>query len=365
MLVLAALLFAACVTQPTGNVVGENVKEPIIIGVVGPFTGDGAMYGDATVGGIKLAIKEINAAGGVNGRMLEVIYEDDKCSPTEGTSAFTKLVRIDDVDVIVGPVCSGVAAAGVPIAQASGTPVIITAASAPGLAKGDDSIFRVYPSDAFQGKFDAEYAYDTLGARNVAIIYTQNAWGQGIHDVFVERFTELGGKIVVDEGFAQGTTDVRTAVAKLQTQQPDVIITPVWPSTATALLKQLQEADVTQQVIGGDAWDTQELHQLPVADGARYTVTSYGLPEEFKARVRTVSDKEQNVVTPFAYDAVKLYAHIAAQVGTEKAAVVEALKTVEYDGISGRITFDENGDLSSAGFQVKEIRDGKAVVIVE
>src|SRR3989344_5711994 len=137
---------------------GPTETGPIRIGASLPLTGEAASYGEITKSGIDLAVKEVNDAGGIDGRMIEIIYEDDKCDTT-GSNVFNKLVNIDKVDAIIGPVCSSAAGPGVPIAQSGKVPTIIWA-SAPGLTKAGDYIFRTYPSDSFQGKYAAEYAFN-------------------------------------------------------------------------------------------------------------------------------------------------------------------------------------------------------------
>ena len=154
--------------------VATPTQTPIKLGVSLPFTGEAASYGQGIVGGIELAVSEVNAAGGVNGRKLVLVKEDDKCASKEGVSAMTKLVSVDKVDAVIGPLCSAAGGASLPVAQASKTPTIFWA-SAPKLPKTGDYVFRTYPSDSFQGKYAAELLYNKLGKKKVAVVYVQNA----------------------------------------------------------------------------------------------------------------------------------------------------------------------------------------------
>ena len=157
-----------------------------------------------------------------------MVVEDDRCS-SAGANAISKLVSIDNVTAFIGPVCSASAGPGLPIAQNDKTPVIIIGASAPALTKIGDYIFRNYPSDTFQGKFAAEFVYNTLGKKKTAVIFVKNDWGQGIRDIFVERYKQLGGEIVYDEGVIQDATDLKTQITKAKTTNPDILYFPVYP----------------------------------------------------------------------------------------------------------------------------------------
>lgn len=332
---------------------------PIKIGASLPLSGEAASYGDFTKAGIELAVKEVNDAGGVNGRKIEMAYEDDKCD-SSGANAFNKLVNVDKVDAIIGPVCSAAAGPGVPVAQTGKTPTIIWA-SAPGLTKAGDYIFRTYPSDSFQGKYAAEYVFNTLGKKNVAVLYVKNDWGQGLHDVFTKTFTALGGKIVYEEGVAQDSTDMRTVITKAKAAKSDLIYYPMYPAGAVAGLKQMKALGVKVPVMGGDAFDTTEVTSVPEAEGVLLTFGKLNNPDEFKAKVKSVTGKEAGLFTPIGYDAVKILAFVMSEVGTDKEKVKDRLKTLSYtQGISlPKIEFDADRDLSSAEIEMRVIHNKK------
>lgn len=339
--------------------------EPIKIGVSLPLTGEAASFGEGGKPGAELAAKEINQSGGINGRMIELVFEDDKCSK-DGASVFNKLVNIDKVTAIIGSVCSAAVGPGAPIAQKAGVPTIIWG-SAPPLPKIGDYIFRTYPSDAFQGKFAAEFVVNVLKKSSVAVLYVKNDWGQGIRDVFVPRFEELGGKVVYDEGVAQDTKDLRSFVTKIKAANPDIIYFPAYPAIGVIGLKQMRDLGLNAPVLGGDAFETDEIVKSGVAEDVMYTAGVIRNPEEFKTRVKNELGKDSNLMTPLAYDAVKILATVFAKVGTEKSAVRNELAGLSYkNGISlPVIEFDEDGDLKSAEFEVKVIKGGNAQVYAQ
>ena len=193
--IIIVILFAR--VYFTGNVVKE--KDTIKLGVTIPLTGDLASFGTGEKDAMEIAAQEINSAGGINGKKLELVIEDTKCDAKEGISAANKLINIEKVSVIVGEVCSGSVLAMAPITEQSKTILFATAASSPKITNAGDYVFRDYPSDAYQGKFAAEYSYNKLGKRKVGLLYMQIDYGIGVKDAFKNRFKELGGQVVSEE----------------------------------------------------------------------------------------------------------------------------------------------------------------------
>ena len=342
-------------SQPTST-------EPIKIGLSSPMSGEAASYGEGFYGGAALAVKEINDAGGVNGRNIELVVEDDKCAPESGVSAMTKLTSIDKVVAVVGPMCSAAAGASVSIAQSAGIPTLITA-SAPGLTKAGNYIFRNYPSDSYQGKFSAEFIYNKLGKKKAAIIYVRNDWGQGINDTFVSRFKELGGQIVSDEGILQTATDLRTQIAKAKAASPDVLLLPIYHQNAMAGLKQIKNAAFNVPIIAGDVFMDDSLLKLPEAAGIILVMSKTNNPTDFQDKVKQVSGKTPNGFTPYAYDAVKTLAQVIGKVGTDPKAIMSELSKTSFKGSVAVpvVEFGADRELKTVAFDVKVIKDGKSV----
>ena len=343
----------------------EKQEEFIKVGVLLPLSGEAASWGKNALAGIELAVKEINEKGGINGKPVKLFVEDTKCS-SDSVSAIQKLINIDKVDIILGPICSAAAGPALPIARDNNVPVIIVAASAPHLTKIGNNIFRVYPSDAFQGKFIAEFIYNKLGKKKVAIIYVKNDWGEGIKNVFTKRFEELGGEVVYVSGVLQTETDFRTELIKVKDSGVDTLFLPVYMKNGVAALKQIKEMGLNITVIGGDSFAGEEVVKSGYADGVIFTVGKINLPEEFKAKIKSLpgyEDLSVSIAAPLGYDAMKVAALAIQKAGsTEKEAVINALYQLSYNGVSNpTIEFDENGDLKSAIFEVMIIRNKEAV----
>jgi branched-chain amino acid transport system substrate-binding protein len=339
----------------------------IKIGLSLPLTGEAASYGEASRAGFELALKEINDAGGINGRPLALIYEDDKCD-SSGASVFQKLISIDHVTAIIGPLCSAAAGPAVPIASSANIPTLLVA-SAPGLTGGDDSIFRDYPSDSMQGSFIADYVYKNLGKHSAAILYVKNDWGAGLEQVFKKRFMELGGTIVFDDGAPQDATDVRSMVTKMKLSKPDVIFLPAYPSLAINVLKDMHDLGMKIPVIGGDALVGDEFLKSGIANGVLVVTGSVNNPDAFQARIhaREGDNVAISIFTPVAYDALSVLAQVMREKGTNASAVIDGLKKLHYTkGVSfPEISYDHNGDLLSATYDVNIVRGTKLEKVVQ
>ncbi len=342
----------------------ERESGPIRIGASLPLTGEAASLGEQMKAGLDVALKEINDAGGLGGRLVEIVYEDDKCS-NAGASTFNKLISIDNVVAIIGPLCSAAAGPAVPIAEQSNVPTLLWA-SAPALTAGE-YIFRTYPSDSFQGKFSAEYIFNVLGKKKVAVLYVKNDWGQGLTDVFVERFGELGGAVSLSEGMDQNSTDVRTTLLKIKATAPEALFAPLYPAGGTAAVKQMKQLGLSIPVIGGDAYGAEEFVSTPEAAGTLFTEGKF--PEQsaaFKEKIKSITGFESGVFTPLAYDTLKVLARVIERVGTNSQDIKEGLTQVSFTGglSSPLIEFDQRGDLKQAEFTVKIVEGGKGIPYV-
>jgi len=341
----------------------DKSKQPIKIGVSACLSGEAASYGEAFAGGAELAAKEINDAGGVNGQQLKLILEDDKCNPADGVTVFQKLINIDGVTAIVGPLSSAAAGSAVSVAQSASVPVILAGATAPDLTQGRDYIFRNIPSDSLQGRFTADFIYSQLGKKKVALLYVLNAYGSAIQAVFEKRYKELGGEVVYSEGVMQDARDLRTQLLKAKSAEPEALYLPLYPQSGLVALGQIKEIGWDVPIIGGEPFSGQDFLDLPAASGVMATQPKSNNPADFQQRVKEVTGRSANLYTPFAYDAVKILASVMKKVGTDRKAIRDELaKTVYRDSIAVPVVeFDEQGDLKSAEFEVKVIKDGGLV----
>ncbi len=343
----------------------QRSTEPITIGFIGPLTGDAASIGQMAQQSVGLAVEEVNREGGINGRPLRVIYEDGLCNANAATNAAQKLVNLDKVPIIIGGLCSSETLAAAPIAEGK-TVLLSPCSSNPDITNAGDYVFRAYPSDSFQGKFVAEYAFENFGHK-AAILYCNSDACVGLKDVFNQRFQELGGEVVAVEPFEQTSRDLRTQLLKVKSANPDVVYMPSYTEATIVGLKQAKELGMNMPFLGADTWDDAKIYEGAgnAAEGIRFVVPKVVLPADFKEKMVVKTGKTDTpVCVPQAYDNVKLIANAMRKVGPDAAKVkAELYKVQDYQGVSGTISFDGNGDLKEATYVVKEVQDGKAVVL--
>lgn len=324
---------------------------PIKIGFIAPLTGDASSIGTVVRSATEIAVNEINAAGGINGRPFQVDYQDGQCNAQAATNAANKLIG-DKVTAILGGLCSTETAAFGPTAMQNKVIVISFTSSAPNLSQLGKYFFRDYPSDSSQGKFAADYAYDRLGVRKVAVMYHISDWGTGIKDVFEAEFKARGGTVVADEGALQTATDYRTSLLKIKSSGAEYVYSPTYPAGATAMLKQAKEIGVTK-FLGGDAWSDTQL-QSDVGNLGLTITYVQGKTEKTPAFVAKLSQAGQKVTlgTQQAYDAVYVLADALKKAGTSPDKLADVIRATDYDGVSGHIRFDDHGDLVNPTYEV-------------
>lgn len=246
--VVVGVIYTVAKRQPAGPVaLAGEVK----IGAVLPLTGDAAAYGEPLQRSVQLAVDEINATGGVGGKKLTVLFQDGKCAGPEATNAIQQLVNIDQVQFVIGGACSGETLAMAPIVNEKKVVLVSPSATSPDITtKGGDYVFRTAPSDAYQGRVAAEYAYTKLEKRKVAVISESTDYAQGVRRVFVTRFGELGGAVASNEVYNPGETNFQAIVTKSLRVQPDLLyVIAQAPASGINILKQFRNQGGTAQVM--------------------------------------------------------------------------------------------------------------------
>jgi branched-chain amino acid transport system substrate-binding protein len=243
------------------------------------------------------------------------------------------------------------------VVEENKVPILIWG-SAPHLTLNNEYVFRDYPSDTFQGKFAAEYMFKE-GKRKAAVIYVQNDWGIGMKDVFVKKFKELGGEVVLEEGVAQDAIDLRGAITKMSNKNPDVLFFPVYPNLAVVGLKQMHELNANVPVYSGDVMETTDVIKSGYAEGVKYTIGKIVNPTDFAEKVNKETGKTSEFATPLGYDSLYVLADVIGKVGTDHEAIKNELYFYKKtDGVSvPTIEFDENGDLKNAILGMKVIEN--------
>lgn len=352
----------------------ETAKEtgPIKIGAILPLTGDGAAYGEPARNIYTLAIKEVNDAGGIDGRPLEFVIEDGKCNGEGGANAAQKLVNVDKVKIILGGFCSSEALAALPITEKAGVALFSPGASSPDLTGKSRFFSRNYPGDSAQGKVLANIAYNKEGAKNIYLLSEQTDYAQGIAKVLSETFTTLGGKATT-ENFPSSVTDVRQLVTKAKAAKPDVfVISAQTPATAQKILKAMSDLGwkpklFVNDVIPGDAPTMSQYKNVlngaitaEVGTDSNNPIFKHAL-DLYKTTYGT--DMAFQSYGQMEWDAVFLLRDGIKAVGNDGAKFADWLRTVkDWKGAAGSVTIGADGD-PLVGHRAEIIKDGKTEVL--
>ena len=360
--VVLALSLAACISDDATD---NTAQGPFKIGVMESVTGPGETYGTMAVNSKQMAVAEINAAGGINGRMLELIVEDEKCNAQDSITAYRKLTDVDGVKIILGTSCSGAMLGAAPLAEADGVIMFSGLATNPDIANAGDYIFRTSMSDAQLG-IDTGNVLWTDGIRTIATITESTDYAEGVRRTSVAQFEQLGGQVVAAEAYPSDATDFRTQLTKLINANPDAIhLAAQSEFTGGTIVKQARELGYTgpiySEVVG---IGTTALEIAGDAATGMKAITGELDPNNTKAKEVLASYKQRyGVVTlPWylgsAYDTVYITAECLAETGDDQdaAGFRDCLYDITWSGAIGEsYSFDENGEVVGLSNLVVEV----------
>ncbi|QYU66126.1 ABC transporter substrate-binding protein [Leptolyngbya sp. 15MV] len=364
---LSALAAVGLALSASGPALGS---EPIKVGHYGSMTGKEATFGQSTDNGIRLAIKEINAAGGLNGRPIELITYDTKGASQEAGNAVLRLVTQDKVVAVLGEVASSLSLAGGQVAQQYGVPMISPSSTNPRVTAGRDFVFRVCFIDPFQGYAVAKFARENLKYSKAAILYDQaQAYSRGLRDEFAKAFRAMGGEIVADQAYSSGDQDFSAQLTTIRASGAEAIFIPGYYTEAGNIALQARRLGITATLLGGDGWDSSLLSEIgkDAIEGAYYS--NHYSPDQPSEAVRIFVEKytKEFGQTPdglaaLGYDAMNLLFDAMKRAkslsGRDLRDAIAATKN--FEGVTGTISIDKDRNATKSAVIV-QIRDGKPV----
>jgi branched-chain amino acid transport system substrate-binding protein len=366
-LLLLCLFCAIALASCTGAKSDSNSTE-IVIGEFGSLTGSTATFGTSTKNGIDMAVDEANKAGGVLGKKVRVIVEDDQGKPEEAQTVVTKLITKDQVTAILGEVASSRTMAAAPVAQQNGIPLISPSSTNPKVTESGDYIFRVCFIDPFQGLVTAKFATNTLKLKNVAILRDiKNDYSVGLAEVFVNNFKKMGGNIVANESYSEGDTDFSAQLTSIKSKNPQAVYLPGYYTEAGLVVRQARKLGLSVPFMGGDGWDSPSLIQIggEALNGSYYS-NHFSVSDPNPVIQKFVSDyKARYSATPDAlaglgFDAASvLFDAMKRANSTDGAKVRDAIAaTKDFSGVTGKITIDKDRNAVKSAV-VLQVKDGK------
>jgi len=366
--VLAVAIGCKKEQQGGGNVGAADTA--IKIGEVGSMTGTEATFGTSSHNGIQLATDEVNAAGGIKGKQIQVIALDDQGKPEEAATAATRLISSERVAALLGEVASTRSLFMAPKAQAAKTPMVSPSSTNEKVTQVGDYIFRACFIDPFQGYVMAKFATDTLKLKTAAILRdVRNDYSVGLAKVFNENFTKLGGKIVDSQSYSSGDVDFKAQLTNIKAAKPQALYVPGYYTDVGLIARQAREVGLTVPMLGGDGWDSEKLYEIGGAalEGS-YFSNHYSVDDpspriqEFVARFKKAyGGQVPDSLAAQAYDAAgMLYDAMKRAKDLTGPSIREALaQTKDYKGVTGDITMDEHRNATKPAVVLKVGKGGK------
>lgn len=347
-------------------------QETIKVGEFAALTGKEATYGQTVHKGTLLAIEELNAAGGLLGKTLELISEDDQSKPGEAATIAKKFVSRDKVVAILGELTSSRTLEAAPIAQNARIPLVSPGATAPEVTAKGDYIFRVCFVDSFQGSVMAKFGRQSLKLNRVAILSSVgSAQSVALAKIFRERFKELGGTVPLEQKYSEGDKDFRAQLTAIKAGNVDGIYVPGFYTEAALICKQARDLGIAVPLFGIDAWESSELLSIAgkAVEGC-YFSTHYSAESNdprvaaFNERFRKRWNESSNAISALAYDSAMVLADAIKRAGTtEPAKLRDALAaTKNYRAITGTITFDAQRNPTKSAV-VLQVKNGQFVFV--
>jgi branched-chain amino acid transport system substrate-binding protein len=366
---LAALALAAGCSKSGGGADGAAATT-IKVGEFASLTGKEATFGTSSHEGTVLAIEEINAAGGVLGKQLELVYEDNRSTPGESATIAKKLINNDKVIALLGEVASGRSLEVAPFAQSSKIPMISPSSTNPDVTKIGDYVFRVCFIDPFQGTLLANFAKRTLNAKKVAIFSDVAApYSVGLGKFFKEAWLAGGGEVVSEVKYTGGDKDFKAQLTVIKNARPDAIMVPGYYTDVGLIVAQARQLGMTLPMFGGDGWEAPELIQIAGADNLVNTFYSTHfspnstdpLAQKFVAAYKAkYNGKVPDAMAALGYDSVLVLVDAIKRAGTtDGQALRDAIAaTKEFPGATGLTTLDANRDASKPAVIIT-VKDGQ------
>jgi len=367
-IVLAVAVAVVAIGAVVAVLLVRSSSTSLRLGATFPLTGDVASYGQSAKHGIELAVAEANERGGVLGRPVEVDFQDDRNESREAVSIVTRFATVDGVPVVFGSAGSTATLAVAPIANRHHVLLVSPISSSARLStEGGPYFFRTCPADDLQAQVLARWVLER-GIRRVAVVYTNNSWGQPLAEGFRTAFVAGGGTILLEEGISEGATDTRGILTRISgLENVEAIVSATYPREGGVLVRQAAELGLAVPMYGGDNWGSPEFRTAAgdAANGVFYTApVELASPAHaaFASAYRARFGADPDVFAAYAYDAANaVFRALEAAGSTDPERVRGALLAVSFEGASGRIRFKPNGDIDAQAFARRTIRNGAPV----
>ena len=372
--VMCGLLSMSMLMTGCGGGAKKDAGNTIKIGVVSELTGPNASYGTSVVKGMKLAVKEINEKGGVDGKKIELAVADDKSEPAEAANAMSKVLNQDKAKLTMGIFTSSNAIAACNVSESAKVPFLAIGATNPKVTldkdgKAKPNTFRVCFIDPFQGTVGANFVLDTLKLKKaVVLIDNSSDYSKGLAAFFKEAYAKKGGQILGEEAYLQKDTDFKAILTKIKTLNPDVLYVPGYYEEVGKIIKQARELDIKAAFVGGDGWDSPKLVEIAGGPALENTYfTNHYSPDAtnaeskaFVAAYQKEYNEKPDAPAVLGYDGAKLMADAIKRAGSTDGAKVSAAlaATKDFPAVTGKTSLNATHDAVKSAVIIA-FKDGK------
>lgn len=367
-----SLMLIAAVAFTTGCKKGQPDAQTgdIVVGHYGSMTGNEANFGVSTDNGIKLAVKERNAKGGVKGRKIKLITYDDAGKTQEVVTSVTRLIKQDNAVAILGEVASSRSIAGGEICQRMGVPMISPSSTNPQVTEIGNMIFRVCFIDPFQGYVGAKFAIDNLKLKKAATLYNRaQAYSTGLNAEFVKAFQKLGGTVAVQQAYNDGDNDFSAQLSTIKDSNPDFIYIPGYYTEVVQIAQQARQRGITVPLVGGDGWVSEKLKNAGNALDGCYFSDHYShednRPEvqEFLKRYKAEYGSIPDSMAALGYDAANLLFDAMDRAPSLSGAdlaktIAETHGDKAFKGVTGKTDLDDKRNATKLAV-IQKIKGGE------
>lgn len=366
-LAMAAVAGVGLLSAPACGQESGSIK----VGHYGSMTGKEATFGQSTDRGIKMAIEEINAGGGLNGKQIELITYDDKGESKEAGNAVTRLITSDKVVAVLGEVASSLSLAGGAVAEQYQVPMISPSSTNPRVTGGKKYVFRVCFIDPFQAAAIAKFTRENLGLSKAAILYDQTqAYSKGLRDDFTKSFKKMGGQVVADEAYNGGDSDFSAQLTTIRAANPEIIFVPGYYTEGGNIAIQARKLGIEVPLIGGDGWDSSQLAAIggKAIEGSYYS--NHSAPDQpnmqdFVSKWKAKYNNETpDALAGLGYDAMMvLFDSMKRSKSLKGPDLAKAIaETKDFKGVTGSITMDKDHN-AQKGVVIVQIKEGQPVFV--
>lgn len=362
-------LAAVALLAVTGTGCNSKSSQEITVGAFLSLSGSDSTFGTDTRDGIELAVDEVNAAGGIKGKKVKVLYEDDKSTTQEASQKVRQLIDRDKVVAILGEVASSRSLAGGLIANTSKIPMITPSSTAVEVTQGRDWVFRVCFTDEQQGDVAARFVKNEMKKLKVGVFFAaQDTYSSGLAKSFSREFKKLGGEIVVEKGYQKGETNFRTYLSELKAANPEIIFVPNYYNEMVLIARQAKEVGLSgSNFVGGDGWDSANLIEGAGAELEGAYFTNHYAPDvpwenskKFFSAFTTKFKHDPTSLSAQGYDAAKVLFDAIHRAAEPKPDLIRAelAATKDFKGATGNMTMDKDRNANKP-IVVVQIKDKK------